>query len=262
MGALPELIGLVPAAGRARRLGALPCSKELLPFGFDEAGEAGGSPRARLPFAELLDSLRAGGVERAFVVLRPGKWDVPAHLGDGGAGPRLAYLVRDGSRSLPESLDAAYPFVRGAHVALGFPDVLFTPRDAYATLRARLAESPADLVLGLFPAPRPHTTDMVELDGERVLRLELRPARTALRLAWLLAVWGPAFTELLHDFVGEAGAGATADPGAAGERQLGEVIGRAVESGLDVRGVALPGGRYRDLGTPEELRAVWREGWP
>jgi hypothetical protein len=29
-----------------------------------------------------------------------------------------------------------------------------------------------------------------------------------------------------------------------------------------VRGVTLPGGRYRDLGTPEELQAVWREGWP
>jgi glucose-1-phosphate thymidylyltransferase len=256
---IPELIGLVPAAGQARRLGALAGSKELLPFGFAERDASGGAPEPRLPFHELLAALRAGGVERAFVVLRPGKWDVPAHLGDGGAGPRLAYLLRDGSRSLPESLDAAYPFVRGAHVALGFPDVLFAPRDAYATLRARLAETGADVVLGLFPAPRPHTTDMVELDGDRVARLELRPARTALTHAWLLAVWGPAFTELLHEFVADA---ATGPPAQGGERQLGEVLGRAVARGMDVRGVALPGARYRDLGTPEELQAVWREGWP
>lgn len=256
--ALRELIGLVPAAGQASRLGALPGSKELLPIGF-RAGAAG--PEPRVPFQELLTALRAGGVERAFVVLRPGKWDVPAHLGDGGQGPRLAYLVRAGSRSLPESLDAAYPFVRDAHVALGFPDVLFAPGDAYATLRERLAASGADLVLGLFPAPRPHTTDMVELEGERVVRLELRPAATALTHAWLLAAWGPAFTELLHASVAEADADASA-PAAGGERQLGEVIRRAVESGLDVRGVAIPGGRYRDLGTPAELQAVWREGWP
>jgi glucose-1-phosphate thymidylyltransferase len=249
----PELVGLVPAAGHGERLGALPGSKELLTIGF-AIGPAG--PVPRVACQHLLSSLRAGGVERAFVVLRPGKWDLPAFLAGGGEGPRLAYLVRPGSRSLPESLDAAYPFVRGGYVALGFPDVLFAPDDAFATLRARLGATGADLVLGLFPAPRPHTTDMVELAGERVVRLELRPAKTELRRAWLIAVWGPAFTELLHAFVAEAQGAPAREP------QLGEVIQRAVDAGLDVRGVELPGARYRDLGTPEEVAAVWREGWP
>ena len=80
--ALRELIGLVPAAGQASRLGPLPGSKELLPIGF-RAGSAG--PEPRVPFQELRTALRAGGVERAFVVLRPGKWDVPAHLVNGRA---------------------------------------------------------------------------------------------------------------------------------------------------------------------------------
>jgi glucose-1-phosphate thymidylyltransferase len=248
---LPELVGLVPAAGQALRLGPLPCSKELLPVGF-----IGEGPEARPQVAcdALLAALRAAGVERAFVVLRAGKWDLPAHLARvAPRGLQLAYLVRESTRSLPESLDVAYPFLRSSYVALGFPDVLVAPADAFARLRERAATTGADLVLGLVPAHRPETTDMVALDGEgRVTAIEVRPARSELRLAWVLAVWGPAFWEHLHASVAGAPAGG-------GELQIGEVVRGALAAGLDVRGVELPGGGYRDLGTPEELLAAWRE---
>ena len=51
-------VGLVPAAGRASRLGALPCSKEVFPVAF-EAGRA----RLIIPFA-LND--------------QPGRWELRA----------------------------------------------------------------------------------------------------------------------------------------------------------------------------------------
>jgi glucose-1-phosphate thymidylyltransferase len=246
------LLGLVPAAGRAVRLGPLPCSKELLPVGFRET-ERGPVPKVAAHY--LLERLRAGGIRRAFLVLDESKWDVPRYFGSGEiAEIALAYLAITGSRSLPETLDRAFPFVQDAIIALGFPDVIFDPMDAYGHLVERQAATDADLVLGLFPTERFQTTDMVELapDG-RVIRVEVRPRSTSLRYNWLIAVWGPAFTRFLHDAVRDA-------PAAGAELQIGAVVQGAVAAGLRVDGIEFPAGSYRDIGTPEELAAAMREG--
>src|SRR5687767_13356160 len=52
----PPLLGLIPAAGRAERLGPLPCSKELLPIGFRETPR-GPSPKVAGHY--LLERFRA-----------------------------------------------------------------------------------------------------------------------------------------------------------------------------------------------------------
>lgn len=251
-----ELVGLVPAAGRALRLGPLPCSKEVLPVGVRD------TPRGRevrVACDSLFESLRVAGAARAFVVLRDEKWDVARHLGPGDAhGLPLAYVCLRESASLPESLDRARPFVLGARVALGFPDVLLGPSDALARVAALQAETGADLALGLFPARRPETTDMVEVDAAgRVVRIEVRPVVTTLRSCWLLAVWGPRFTEHLHEMVAEAVAAAR--EAASAELQIGAVVAGALAAGLDVRAVEIPDGWYRDIGTPEDLAAVLRQ---
>lgn len=255
MTSLP-LYGLIPAAGRALRLGPLPCSKELLPVGF-RATAVGPVPKVAGHY--LLESFAAAGIERVFMVLHEGKGDVPRYFGTGEiAGVALAYLSIPGSGSIPETLDRAYPFVRDGIVALGFPDVLFAPVEAYHTLLQRRRHTEADVVLGCFPVRNPHTTEMVELapDG-RVLRLEIRPPATGLTYNWLLAVWGPAFTRLLHGAVH----GGIADPGASSaEAPLGAVIQEAIRLGLRVEGVPFPEGSYRDIGTPEELAAAVRDG--
>jgi len=249
------IVGLIPAAGRAERLGPLPCSKELLPVGVRQ------TPRGlalQVAGHALLERFRAAGVERAFMVLHESKWDVPRYFGTGEiAGVSLAYLSIPGSRSVPETLDRAFPFVADSLVALGFPDVIFEPLDAYAPLIARQAATGADLVLGLFPAANPRTTDMVELgvDG-RVLRVEVRPETTALRFNWLIAVWSPVFTRFLHAAVGEA-LKAPAVPDAP-ELQIGAVVRAAVEAGLHVEGVEFPAGTWRDVGTLPELAAALR----
>jgi glucose-1-phosphate thymidylyltransferase len=245
------LVGLIPAAGRAERLGPLPCSKELLPIGFRETPRG---PAPKVAGHYLLERLRAAGVRRAFLVVHESKWDVPRYFGTGEiADVALAYLSIPGSRSVPETLDRAFPFVADSIVALGFPDVIFEPVDAYARLIERQAATGADLVLGLFPTERCRTTDMVELapDG-RVTRVEVRPEVTALRHNWLIAVWSPVFTRFLHDAVQNA-------PQAEGELQIGAVVQAAVEAGLRVEGVEIPGGSYRDVGTPAELAAAIRE---
>jgi glucose-1-phosphate thymidylyltransferase len=247
-----NLLGLIPAAGRAERLGPLPCSKELLPLGFCETPRG---PAPKVACHYLLERFRTAGIRRVFMVLHESKMDVPRYFGTREiADVALAYLAIPGSRSVPETLDRAFPFVQDALVAMGFPDVLFEPADAYARLIERQTATGADLVLGLFPTERSRTTDMVEtdLDG-RVVRIEVRPESTALRFNWLIAVWGPAFTRFLHE--------AVRSDASAGERelQIGSVMMAALTAGLRVDGVEIPEGTWRDIGTPEELAAAQRE---
>jgi glucose-1-phosphate thymidylyltransferase len=248
----PDVLGLIPAAGRAERLGRLPCSKELFPIGFRETPNG---PAPKVACHYLLDRFREAGIRRAFLVLHESKWDVARYFGTGEiADISLAYISIPGSRSVPETLSYAATWIGDSIVALGFPDCLFEPADAYSWLLERQAATGADLVLGLFPTPRCQTTDMVECapDG-RVRRIEVRPETTALRFNWLIAVWGPAFTRYLVDAVQSA-------PQEEGrELQIGAVVRSAVEGGLHVEGVEFPGGRFRDVGTPADLAAAIRE---
>ena len=252
----PPAIGLIPAAGSARRLGRLPGSKEVLPLGFVAAG--GGGVRPRLACHGLLAAFAAAGIERALVVLGAGKWDVPAALlGGEGTGVALAYLPVAGSRSVPESLDRARPFVAGLEVAMGFPDVWFEPADAFARVLARRRESGAEVALGCFPTAEPRRTDLVDLAADGAVRgIAVRPAAGRPGLNWLIAAWTPRFTA----FLGREVAAARRDAGAGAELQLGEVFGRALDAGLPIAAVPFPHGRFRDLGTPEDLAAAWRAG--
>ena len=158
-----KVIGLVPAAGYASRLSPLPMSKELLPVDFGLLGQIAGRPKLAAEY--LIETMVNGGMEEAFVIIRPGKWDIPAFFGDGSAlGIRLAYLTVHSERGVPFTLDQAFPFVQGKIVALGFPDILFWPRDAFGTVVKRLRRTNADVVLGLFPTDQPDQVGVVDFD--------------------------------------------------------------------------------------------------
>ncbi len=258
----PPFVGLVPAAGKARRHGLLPCSKELLPVGWYEGAEG---PRLRVACQVLLERLRASGAREAFLVVDRDKGDIPRYLAALGEEPgvrlpALAFVSVADSPSVPETLDRAYPFLARSPetvVGLGFADVLFAPADAFDRLLECRGETGAALVLGLFPAADPATTDMVETgpDGA-VRRIEVRPATSELALNWLLAVWDRRFTEHLHRWVaGRRGRGE-------GELQLGAAFASAVAEGLPVQGVPFPRGSFLDLATPRDLLRALRGEMP
>ncbi|MGD2116584.1 MAG: NTP transferase domain-containing protein, partial [Acidobacteriota bacterium] len=200
----PAPVALIPAAGRATRLGGPggpEGSKEILPVG-----------PSRRPVARfLLDGLARAGVDRAYVMIRPAKWDVPRRLGDGGdSGVRIAYVTVPETRSICETLDRAHPFVRDRPVVLGFPDILFRPPDAFARIAERWREGGVDAVLALVPTDRPHKADVVRTDpSRRVVGIEIKPPirpgggtdPAAPYLTWIGAVWGPAVTGILHEMV-------------------------------------------------------------
>ena len=194
--------------------------------------------------------------ERAYIVLREGKWDIPAYLQNGrDVGLPLGYLVMEHPYGVPFTLDEAYPFVRTARVLMGFPDILFRPRDAYCQLIERQKTTQADLVLGLFPARTPSKMDMVEVNGNgQVGSIVIKPEATALQYTWIIAEWGPRFIKYLHTYTRRLLQERPRSEDWKGrEVHLGHAIQQAIGDGLNVQSVTFPEGSYVDIGTPDEL---------
>jgi glucose-1-phosphate thymidylyltransferase len=259
-----ELVGLVPAAGHAQRLAHLPCSKEIFPIGFDIPSRATAA-RPRVACHYLFDSFRIAGANKAFLVLREPKWDIPAYLGDGsGMGLPIAYLVVRVPYGAPFTLDQAYPFVRDSHILFGFPDIIFEPDDAFIALLEKQRSTDADLVLGLFPAHRPEKMDMVELSADgKVRSIVIKPERTELQYTWIIAVWTQVFTQFLHEHLAQWLTHRPEPTDRANQEIfVGHVVQEAVYFGLRVESVLFPEGRYLDIGTPEDLIWACTAGFP
>jgi glucose-1-phosphate thymidylyltransferase len=252
---MAEILGLVPAAGQATRVSPLPCSKELYPIAL-QPGESGARPKVVSQY--LFEQMRQAGIRKAYMILREGKWDIPTYFNDGTAllDMHLAYLMMRQPFGSPFSLDQAYPFVREATVALGFPDLVFWPADIFIRVIARQTQSDADVVLGLVPCDRPHTADMVEIESTgRVRQFFIKQRETSLRYAWVAAVWTPSFTQFMHNYVDEA-----ISSGEATRRELyvGDVMQAALNRGIHVDSVSFCEGGYVDIGSPEMLEKIHR----
>jgi glucose-1-phosphate thymidylyltransferase len=250
------VVALIPAAGSGTRIAPIPGSKEVFPIGF--ADVESDKPRVKVVSQYLFDRMAAGGVGQGIIVLRRGKWDIPGYFGEGEpAGMKLSYVVVGQTLGPPDTLDRAYAFVRHSVVAFGFPDIMLGPADVFDRLLTRMDAGDADVVLGLYDVADPHQSDIVELDAEnRVLDIHLKDATSTLPFCWGCAVWGPAFTEFMHEAVQEhtssiAGSFGTIDAG--GDLPMGLVFKEAVDAGLSVVGVAFKGQRWTDVGSPRSL---------
>jgi glucose-1-phosphate thymidylyltransferase len=249
-----DVIALLPAGGQATRLSPLPLSKELYPIGFRPDHEDKLKPKVVGHY--LLEKMRQADICKAFWILRPGKWDIPAYFGDGALlDMHLAYLTVHVSHGVPYTLDQAFPFAQQAIVALGFPDILFQPATAYQQVLQRLRQGRADVVLGLFPTAQYWKAGMVEVDAAgRVQQIIEKPPQTDLTYMWAIAVWMPSFTAFLHQYL------TSHKPEI--ELPIGNVIQAGIEAGLVVEAESFPEGRYLDVGTPEDLATAIRELTP
>ena len=55
------------------------------------------------------------------------------------------------------------------------------------------------MVLGTFPTDHPELVDMVASDPHGwVTEIAIKPAETALKRCWGIAVWRPSFTDFMH----------------------------------------------------------------
>ena len=229
-------------------MGGLPFSKELYPVDVSDDPDIQ-KPRPVIEF--VLDDMRRNGIDRIFVVVRDGKWDIPRYLGDGSRfNLSIAYLMMGRPFGVPFSLDQGYDYVHDQLVALGFPDILVGSPDAFGLCLAEQEQTGADIVVGSLPTDFPQGVDMLEMAADnKVAKFVIKPQATSLTHAWPLAVWTPVFTSFLHEFL----RGKNEPPGSGKELQVADVFNAAISAGLDVRAVPISNHPFVDIGSPGGL---------
>jgi glucose-1-phosphate thymidylyltransferase len=137
-------------AGRATRLGDIPCSRELLPFGFQAASP--GSDAHPKPVSQyLVEQMKLASCTHLFFIVRSGRWDIADYYGSGSRfGLDIGYRMMGEPWGPPFTLNLG-----GATVVLGFPDILIHPCDAIE----------ADAVLATFPARADDCCDLAQATG-------------------------------------------------------------------------------------------------
>ena len=223
------VIGVIPAAGHATRLGGERGSKEAI--------ELAGRPLLDY----LVESLRAAPCSEIRLVTRPEKADV-IEL----ARARGLTVIVASPESVAHSLALG---VAGCDdedtVCFGFPDCLWEPVDGFATL-VRAVERGDEIALGLFRTNEPESYDPVVLADPasrsgRVERVEVKPERASSNLTWGCAAGrARALRPLEH------------------ERDPGEYFAARCRDGV-VAGYWLSD-VWIDLGTPERLAAAQASG--
>lgn len=257
---ISDLVGLVPSAGLATRLGPLPCSKELLPTGF-HCKNGKDALQIKVISEYLLEKMCRANASRIFMILREGKWDIPTYFGDGKfLGIPMAYLMMDLPSGVPYTINQAFPFVKDSKVLFGFPDIIFQPEDAFIQLLQKQNESKSDVVLGLFPTHPYHKGDMVSLSPNgRLEGIQVNPESADRGHTWIIAAWTSKFTHFLNDYITErqnSGQGIQTDPSYFSELFMGDVFQAALENDLSTEVVHFQEGRFLDIGHPEILTKV------
>lgn len=245
-----EIIGLIPAAGEAKRIAPLPCSKELYPISFEVETESK-LQRPKSACEYLIEKMKHAGVSKVYIILRKGKWDIPSYLGDGSQfGMHFAYLMMRLPFGVPYTLDQAYPFVKDKTVVFGFPDILFECNKAFPILVKKMQSRNCDIVLGLFFSDQPEKADLVAFDKKRrVSKIVKKTKPTRLRYTWGVAAWTPVFTNYLHEKLKDFDTSAFIEK----ELFISDIVNFAIEDGLQVEAVQVSGKPFIDIGTPEGL---------
>ncbi len=251
-----EVIGIVPAAGKGRRLAPYPLPKELFPVG-PQWVEIDGQwqQRPKVISQYLIEAMVKAGLQRLFLVLGPGKLDIVEYYRNGEAyGVPFAYVFQSQAGGMPYALDLVTPWLKGDELILmGMPDTIIEPPDAFQRLLHAHRTWEADLTLGLFKTDRPQKFGMIGLDAEgNVVEHVDKPRTTHLTWLWGITCWGPRFTALLHETLQTQGPAIAARKGR--EVILGDIFDQALRVGLRVKGLPFEDGRYIDIGTYDDLR--------
>ncbi len=243
-----NLVGIIPAAGLARRLGGLPFSKELYPLGVENG-------KVKVASRHLLDSMAEAGASQIHMIIRNGKWDIPAYYGSSFSKEvSIGYHIAEYGYGVPFTVNQAYPFIKDKNVLLGFPDIIFNPHNAFANIYEELIKSDIPIALGLFPVSNPAKFDMVVMDDFKMInRIIIKPTEGNFQSAWIIAAWKPEFSYYLNQFVKRELSSKSEDELNNTELHFGHVIISALEDGLKARGVLFENGSSLDIGTPEDL---------
>jgi len=243
-----NLIGIIPAAGQAKRLPFLPFSKELFPISYLWEGT---DEQSELKLVHIIDCLISqminAQIKKIFVIINKEKADIVRYLGNGkDFGCAFSYLIQEERRGMPDALNLAFPWVVNSTVVFGMPDTFFSPHNAFNLLLDYYNFSKVDVTLGLFPTDQPQKYGMVSLDRDNFLEYTIdKPASSDLKYMWGIACWGKAFSNFMNEYIKSSSA--------TDEVVLSEVFQSAKNFGLKINGFPFVNGKYMDIGTPKDL---------
>lgn len=246
-------IGLIPACGKAERLSPLPCSKEIFPIGLQPWKDSG-RLFPKVMSDHILDYYNQAGIKDVYFVVRHDKQDIPNYFAQRkDIDLNLQFLEMDSSPATPFTLDAAFPITQEKITALGFPDILIKPGNAYKMVMEKLVREDIDIALGLFPIERKYSWDMVEIEEGRVRKIVIKSPDTTLDYGWTIAIWKPSFALFMHNYL------KTLSMPLPSEIYVGHVIQAAIDAGMKTGYVLFESGACIDLGKPEDLAAIYKE---
>lgn len=219
------MIGILPAGGKAERMGGLP--KMLLPL---VSGSLFSLHTMRMRYAANTLLVDAGDDVAPFLQRELHPQDMLLRL----HAPNMSASVLRTRHYManPES-----------PVLFGMPDTYFDDGNAFTKLAAALSAG-ADVAVGLFQArPGQHREGgMCRIDGGDVVEVVDKPDRwPSDGYIWGALAWRAAFWAHLRE----------------DEPHVGYALPRAIAAGLNVWAVQLSGGFY-DCGTPERYFALVR----
>ena len=167
----------------------------------------------------------------------------------------LAYLMMNAPHGHPFTLDQAFPFTRNNFVAFGYPDILFSPEDAFATLIKKQVETNADIVLGIFPLRPDQRWDVASFrpDGKIDIIAHATPPPNIPRLGFAIAFWTPEFSLFMHEFLMRAVSKNIFVAPDGKEYTMNHVLQAAINAGVAVESVVFESGFVLDVGTPDDL---------
>src|SRR5918999_858726 len=177
-------VGVIPAAGHARRLQPLAHSKEVHPVG------------GRPVMDYIMERMTAAGAVDLRIVTRPEKEDVRRRARALGAKVILGY-PSNASRSFAMGLEG---LPSEAIVLMGFPDSVWQPVDGFVPL-VEAVEVGGGGALGLFYAREPRRSDVVSLlDSGEVTGVAVKPRTPPSTWLWGCAAARAGFLHGLDAF--------------------------------------------------------------
>ncbi len=239
-----NLIGLIPAAGKGKRLG-FPFPKELYPVIEDNH---------YYPVSQyVLNNLIKAQVEHIVFVINETKHQLLKYFGDGRRfGCRMSYVVQEPSENqesstspgLAHALDSAYHLIQHKTVVFGMADTIMRPANVF-NLCLEKANPGWDVILCLFETNYPQKFGMVHFneDTMKVQKIIDKPAETDLRWMWGSIIWRPPFSEILHSKINDENIS-----------DFATIMNQAIQQGLNFQAVKVKNGQFFDLGTYDEIK--------
>ena len=236
-----NLIGLIPAAGEASRLG-LPFPKELYPTIKNNRF---------IPVSNyVVDDLLLAGVKHLVFVINETKHQLIGYYGSGQRyNCHFSYVVQENvsvsqstSPGLANALASAYHLIKGKIVLFGMPDTIMRPKNVFK-LGLSMIEAENDIVLCLFPTEYPENFGMVVTSNEgSVEKIIDKPKKTDLKYMWGCIIWTPAFSDFLNTQVHTNNVSDFAD-----------ILNQATKSSFSVKSICFPEGKFIDFGTYDQI---------